>query len=81
MCARCPNDNTVSPLAVSADLDKTAELTFTIDCNAPFAYSLESANGACQYDPAIGQGSDDFDTTLDYEVQFKTILEDGDTVH
>lgn len=84
--ARCaldiPNDNTDIALGeVSAGaLDKTAELTFTIDCNAPFAYSLESTNGAlANTTTTIGQGSDDFDTTLDYEVQFKTALEDGDT--
>lgn len=58
----------------------TGELAFTLNCNAPFSYALESDNGALVNGGGrVADGSDTIETTLPYTVRFQADLEDGDT--
>lgn len=60
--------------------DGTVRVEFTIDCNAPFVYSLTSDEGGLVYTgtDSVGNNSDTILTQVDYSTQFKvTGLQDG----
>lgn len=76
--------NPASPEGVSLGADGTLTIGLTIDCNTPFTYSIESANGALVHTggQSVGANSDSILTQVPFITTFAVNnLEDGDTAN